>query len=156
MRAATIWGRERSSSIAFPSAIRSGQKATSIACPDAFDRRSTKRVTPGKTVERRISTWPSDSAIGHLLERGHHGLRIGVEVLVDGSADHDDQVLTRSDRALLRRGRQRAVSQRPRKHLRSSRLEVGHLAGPDGIDRGQVRVVEGDPQPRLSQRQTKG
>ena len=43
----TIWGSENSSSIALPSAIRSGQKATSTATPRPPTSRSTSAVTPG-------------------------------------------------------------------------------------------------------------
>ncbi len=44
---------------ALPSAIRSGQKATSVFIPCAASRSSTSRVTPGYTVERSTKSWSS-------------------------------------------------------------------------------------------------
>ena len=57
--AETICGSSNSSVIALPSAIRSGQNATSIATPRPTIIFSTSAVTPGNTVDRRISSWPS-------------------------------------------------------------------------------------------------
>ena len=58
-RAETICGSSKSSVIALPSAIRSGQNATSIDTPRPTIIFSTSAVTPGKTVERSTSSWPS-------------------------------------------------------------------------------------------------
>ena len=57
-RADTIWGSSNSSVIALPSAIRSGQNATSTWTPRAATIFSTRAVTPGNTVDRRTSSWP--------------------------------------------------------------------------------------------------
>ena len=48
--------------MALPSAIRSGQKATSMALPRRATRRSTIVVTPGNTVLRRTRSCPSTSS----------------------------------------------------------------------------------------------
>ncbi len=47
VRPETIWGSEWSSSMALPSAMRSGQKVTSIVRPWRASSRSTRAVTPG-------------------------------------------------------------------------------------------------------------
>jgi hypothetical protein len=59
VRPETIWGSVKSSSIARPSAMRSGQKVTSTLRPAAANIRSTPSVTPGYTVLRRTISWPS-------------------------------------------------------------------------------------------------
>jgi hypothetical protein len=59
VRAETICGSSNSSVIALPSAIRSGQKATSISRPSLVIIFSTSAVTPGNTVLRRTSNCPS-------------------------------------------------------------------------------------------------
>jgi hypothetical protein len=59
LRADTIWGSEYSSAIAWPSAIRSGQKATSTATSRSATIRSTSAVTPGYTVLRNTRSCPS-------------------------------------------------------------------------------------------------
>ncbi len=55
----TICGSVCSSSMALPSAIRSGQKLTSSTLPCLVSSRSTRAVTPGYTVERITRCWPS-------------------------------------------------------------------------------------------------
>jgi hypothetical protein len=47
VRLDTIWGSSNSSVIALPSAIRSGQNATSICAPNPATIFSTRAVTPG-------------------------------------------------------------------------------------------------------------
>ncbi len=59
VRAETICGSSNSSVIALPSAIRSGQNATSISSPSPATIFSTSAVTPGNTVLRKMSSWPS-------------------------------------------------------------------------------------------------
>ena len=59
VRPETICGRVNSSVIALPSAIRSGQNATSISTPSPATIFSTSAVTPGNTVERSTSSCPS-------------------------------------------------------------------------------------------------
>ena len=59
VREDTICGRVKSSSIALCSAIRSGQNATSRSRPRPAMVRSTSAVTPGNTVLRNTSSWPS-------------------------------------------------------------------------------------------------
>ncbi len=54
VRLDTICGSSNSSVIAFPSAMRSGQNATSISRPSLEIIFSTRAVTPGYTVLRRI------------------------------------------------------------------------------------------------------
>ena len=58
VRAATICGRSNSSVMARPSAMRSGQNATSRFNPLPASIRSVSAVTPGCTVLRRIISWP--------------------------------------------------------------------------------------------------
>ena len=58
-RDATICGSSKSSIIALPSAMRSGQNATSTSSPRRATRRSTMAVTPGYTVLRSTRSWPS-------------------------------------------------------------------------------------------------
>ena len=55
----TICGNEKSSTIARPSAMRSGQKATSTCRPLVASIFSTSAVTPGYTVLRRTTSCPS-------------------------------------------------------------------------------------------------
>jgi hypothetical protein len=59
VRLDTICGSSNSSVIALPSAIRSGQNATSIATPRPAIIFSTSAVTPGYTVLRRTRICPS-------------------------------------------------------------------------------------------------
>ena len=59
VRDETTCGSSNSSVMALPSAIRSGQNATSISSPRLAIIFSTSAVTPGNTVLRRISSWPS-------------------------------------------------------------------------------------------------
>ena len=61
--------------MARPSAMRSGQKATSMDLPSRSISRSTMRVTPGNTVLRRIEDLPVDQLVGDRLEGGDHRLR---------------------------------------------------------------------------------
>ena len=102
-RAETICGSSNSSVIALPSAIRSGQNATSIDTPRPTIIFSTRAVTPGKTVDRRISSWPSrrygaqpPSAFGIAVWSGFRCSSTGVpmttttcsaEPTIDGSAE---------------------------------------------------------------------
>ena len=58
VREETICGSSNSSVIALPSAIRSGQKATSTCRPSLASIFSTSAVTPGNTVLRRTDTCP--------------------------------------------------------------------------------------------------
>src|SRR5215468_8273918 len=58
VRLDTIWGSSNSSVIALPSAMRSGQNATSMSTPSPATIFSTRAVTPGYTVLRRIRIWP--------------------------------------------------------------------------------------------------
>src|SRR5215831_4003236 len=59
LRLDTIWGSSNSSLIARPSAMRSGQNATSMSTPRLATIFSTRAVTPGYTVLRRIRIWPA-------------------------------------------------------------------------------------------------
>ena len=59
VREPMICGSSKSSVIACPSAIRSGQNVTSTSSPRAASSRSTAAVTPGNTVLRRTISWPS-------------------------------------------------------------------------------------------------
>jgi len=71
--------------MALPSAMRSGQNATSMSRPRSPTSRSTSAVTPGYTVLRSTSSWPSCSdeamsaiAAGTALRSGLRCSSIGV------------------------------------------------------------------------------
>ena len=146
-RDATICGSSNSSTIALPSAMRSGQNATSMSRPRSPTKRSTNAVTPGYTVLRSTSSWPSCSDGGDVGDRRRHRVEIRVEVLVDRGADDDDHVFHVADHV----GR-RARAQEPRRdqrgeQLRRTRLVEGHDAVVDQRDRALGDVVEHDLEP---------
>ena len=96
---------------------------------------------------------PVGQLVGDRLERGDHGLRIGIEVLVDRGADDHDQVLAPADGLRLGRRGQGAVGQGPGQHRGGTGLLVGHLARSDLVDRLQIGVVERDPPAGVGERQ---
>ena len=125
--------------MARPSAIRSGQKATSMDLPSRSISRSTIRVTPGNTVLRRMRICPSTSWSATASMALDHRLGIGIEVLVDRRADDHDQMLAAADCGGIGRRRQRAVGQGPGQHLGGARLRWGIL--PDRTRSTAERLV---------------
>jgi hypothetical protein len=77
-------------------------------------------------------------------------------MLVDRSADHDNQVLTGADRRRLRRRLEGTAVEGPGQHLGSIRLEVGHLARSDAVDGGKVGVEQDDPKAGIGECEPKG
>jgi hypothetical protein len=80
----------------------------------------------------------------------------GVEVLVDGSADDDDDVLGPRDRTWIACDLERAALQHALQDFGRTRLLEGHAALPHERDHLGVDVVEGDAQPAVGQADAEG
>ena len=100
-------------------------------------------MTPGYTVLRRTSSWPSRRWSTQPLERARDGLRVGVEVLVDRRADDHDDVLGAGDDGGVGRGPEQPVDGR-RQHLGGARLVERQLAVVHQRDRALAHVVDQD------------
>ena len=115
--------------MARPSAMRSGQKATSTALPSRSMRRSTIAGDAGEHRAAQDQELAVVQVVGDALERADHGLGIGVEVLVDRRAEDHDHVLGRSRIVAGSADTESVpVGQDPAEHLGRTRLPVRHLA----------------------------
>ena len=145
VRAETICGSSNSSVIALPSAIRSGQNATPIDTPRPAIIFSTSAVTPGKTVERSTSSWPSRRYDEQVLEGLRDRRLVRVQVLIDGRADDHDHVLGRADHGRVGRGPQPTGGDGALKQRRGPALVERQLARVHALDGRLAHVVDGHP-----------
>ena len=151
---ATICGSSHSSTIALPSAMRSGQNATSTSRPSSRDSRSTIAVTPGYTVLRSTRSWPSRSSGTMSAIAFGTAHEIGVEVLVDRRADHDHHSLCPLQHALVTRDGQGAGIENPSQKLLGMGLLEWHVPRADRRYGLAVDVVQRDLGTRVGEHKT--
>ena len=83
-----------------------------------------------------------------------HRAEVGVEVLVDRRADHDDDVLGAPDRVGVERGLQdRPAASAAAQHLGGAGLDERHLARVHRVDRVGAHVVERDLEAAVGERE---
>ena len=148
--APTIWGSVWSSSRAWPSAIRSGQNATSTSQPIASQalarRRRSSRVDRAPQDDERPVRRCGEIWFDRPLEDRHRR----PEELVDRRADHDDDLVVRSRIAPSVLSSSRPVEDLP-EQLVGARLEERHLARGDPVERRLADVVDAGPQPGVGE-----
>ena len=93
VRAETICGSSNSSVIALPSAMRSGQNATSMSMPSAGDHLFDQRGHPGVDGAAQDEDLPVAQVAGAAAQGVRDGGLVRVEVLVHRGADDHDHVL---------------------------------------------------------------
>jgi len=145
VRAEMIWGSSNSSVMALPSAIRSGQNATSMLTPRAAIIFSTRAVTPGKTVERRMRSWPSRSQGAQPPRARGIAVWSGLRCSSTGGAEDDDDVLGGGDGGGVGGGGQAAVGDGGGQDGAGAGLVEGQPPGVDEVDGGLADVVDDDP-----------
>ena len=148
-----ICGSVCSSSRAWPSAIRSGQNATSTEQPRRAEPlghvRGRARIDrAAQDHQRSIAEVRRDLVDGPLEHRHRRP-----EELVDGSADDHDERLGPLDHRPARTELQAPGREHAPKQLIGARLEERHLAGRDPIERRLVGVVDADAEPGIRERQ---
>ena len=143
-RLATICGSSYSSVIAWPSAIRSGQNATSMSMPRLATSFSAIAVVPGVTVLRRIRICPSRNRPEQSASAVADRVWPPPGVLVE-PADHHDDVLGSADDGWVSRGHQPSGGDCPAQRKLGSRLAEWQPPGIDRIDCLIADVVAGHP-----------
>ena len=142
VRDETICGSSNSSVIALPSAIRSGQNATSICSPSPASIFSTSAVTPGNTVLRRIEQLAVPQVVGAAAERPGDRRLVGVQVLIHRRADDHHHVLRRGHDRGIGRGLQTPGAEHPVQHLVRAGLGERHPARVHRGDGGLAHVID--------------
>ena len=149
-----------------PTRSAAGRTARSSPCPRRSARGRTRRrpsrpcrassfsvsaVTPGWTVLRSTSSWPSRRCSTHSSIACGTAREVRVEVLVDRRADDDDDVLGRARRWPGRWWRP-AGPRRPRSASGSVGAVLGERqrAGVDHVHRGGVDVVQASRRDRAT------
>jgi hypothetical protein len=127
-----------------PSAMRSGQNATSSSTPSPATIFSTRAVTPG-TVLRRIRIWPEASAARSPASRSGWPTGPARGFAHRGADDHDHVLAGAHDRG-VRRGHEAACGDRALQCGRGARLGEGHLGRVHARDRGLADVEDAHPQ----------
>ena len=129
VRAATICGSVNSSVMACPSAMRSGQKATSTPSSRREQVLDAARHA-GEDRAAQDDELSGAQVLHQLADRARHRLRVRAEVLVDGRPDDHDDVLGATDDGAVGGGDQRTPRQGVGQRLVHAGLEERRPARP--------------------------
>jgi len=99
---------------------------------------------------------PGTEVIGKLRDGRDHGVRVGVEVFVNGSADHHHHVLGTGDHVRGGRRRQSRCRAQICQGSLGTVLVEGEASVVDGVDRRLIGVEEGDAHAALAKGDPQG
>ena len=148
-----IWGSVWSSSSAWPSAIRSGQNATSTLLAAVRERRrhvlGRARVDGAAQDDQRAVAEVGRDLVDGPLEHAHRR----AEELVDGRADDEEHGVGAADDLGVGAELEAARREHLAEQLVRAVLHERHLAPPDLLERRAVDVVDADPQAGVRERE---